>query len=80
MLCYSHIGRDVIFNGDDMGFHLNRIEGIAQGIKNGLPFSKINYFFVYGMGYASPIFYSDRSLTTNFLMIRQIPFLSSQSV
>ncbi|MBP2098658.1 YfhO family protein [Enterococcus rivorum] len=58
-LLFTHIGKPVMYRGDDIYFHLSRIEGISEGIKNGLFFQKINYFFLHGMGYASPIFYSD---------------------
>lgn len=58
-LLFTHIGKEVMYRGDDLYFHLNRIEGLALGIKNGDYSPKINYFFLYGMGYGSPIFYSD---------------------
>ncbi|GGC78374.1 hypothetical protein [Enterococcus wangshanyuanii] len=48
-----------MYRGDDLYFHLNRIEGLALGIRNGDFIPKINHFFLYGMGYGSPIFYSD---------------------
>ncbi|MFD2305199.1 hypothetical protein [Enterococcus termitis] len=48
-----------MYRGDDIYFHLNRIEGLYLGIKNGDVFPKINSFFLYGMGYAAPVFYSD---------------------
>lgn len=59
LLALTHIGKGQIYRGDDIYFHLSRIEGIAEGIRNGDYFPKIKYFFLYGMGYASPLFYSD---------------------
>mgnify|MGYP003296208888 CR=1 FL=1 len=46
-------------NSDDLNFHVSRIYGIVQGLKNGnFPvFIYPNYNYNYG--YASPIFYCD---------------------
>lgn len=56
---WSLIHRQQLFLGDDIQFHLGRIEGLKLSIFNGDFFPKINYFFLNGMGYASNIFYPD---------------------
>lgn len=48
-----------IFYGDDLGFHLARIEGLAESFIEGDYFPRINYFITGGMGYATGIFYPD---------------------
>ncbi|MBO0445123.1 YfhO family protein [Enterococcus ureilyticus] len=48
-----------IFIGDDLSFHLGRIEGLYLAISNGDYFPKINYFLLEGMGYISSLFYPD---------------------
>lgn len=68
LLCYNYIGRDVMYRGDDFFFHLPRIEGIAEGGRNGNFFQKINYSYLYGMGYATPLFYADLFLYPAALM------------
>jgi len=45
--------------GHDSDYHLLRIEALAQQIKMGLPFLKINPTFFGGAGYASSMFYPD---------------------
>lgn len=45
--------------GDDYHFHLNRIAGLAESIKHGIYFPKVNYFFIGGYGYACSLFYPD---------------------
>lgn len=45
--------------GDDIRFHLSRIEGLTLALRHGDYFPRINYFFKNGIGYASSIFYSD---------------------
>ncbi|WP_143353652.1 YfhO family protein [Candidatus Enterococcus mansonii] len=54
---YIHGGKLTV--GDDIYFHLNRIEALYKAILEGDYFPKITYFFANGMGYASSIFYSD---------------------
>ncbi|MBL1229129.1 hypothetical protein IW492_07765 [Enterococcus sp. BWB1-3] len=48
-----------LFFGDDLNFHLGRIEGLAQSLGQGDWLPKINYFITGGMGYATGIFYPD---------------------
>lgn len=55
----SMIHQQQLFLGDDIQFHLGRIEGLKMSIVSGDYFPKINYFFLNGMGYASNIFYPD---------------------
>jgi len=43
----------------DIGFHLNRIEGIAQGLQNGIFPVKIHPFWANDYGYAVGVFYGD---------------------
>ena len=45
--------------GDDLYYHLNRIEGIAQGLKAHTFPVYIYPYHNYGFGYAAPMFYSD---------------------
>ncbi|PZL77509.1 hypothetical protein CI088_01530 [Enterococcus plantarum] len=47
------------FSGDDLAFHLSRIEGIAESIVGGEFLPRINYFFAGGMGYPTGIFYPE---------------------
>ena len=47
------------FNGDDLAFHLARIEGLAQSISSGEFLPRINYFLAEGMGYPTGIFYPE---------------------
>ncbi|EOI06791.1 hypothetical protein UAY_00133 [Enterococcus moraviensis ATCC BAA-383] len=48
-----------LFYGDDLGFHLGRIEGVAIAFIKGDYFPRINYFLTGGMGYATGIFYPE---------------------
>lgn len=47
------------FNGDDLAFHLARIEGLSQSISSGEFLPRINYFLAEGMGYPTGIFYPE---------------------
>lgn len=47
------------FSGDDLAFHLGRIEGLAQSISAGQYLPRINYFITGGMGYPTGIFYPE---------------------
>ncbi len=46
-------------NGDDVTYHLLRIESLSRGINMGLPFLRVNVLFFGGAGYASSLFYPD---------------------
>ncbi|MCR5526561.1 MAG: hypothetical protein K6F39_04175 [Lachnospiraceae bacterium] len=46
-------------NGHDVIYHLLRIEALAEGIREGLPFLRVNVLFFGGEGYASSMFYPD---------------------
>lgn len=46
-------------NGDDIAYHLLRIEALKEGIKEGLPFLRVNVLYFGGEGYASSMFYPD---------------------
>ncbi|WP_207696406.1 hypothetical protein DOK67_0000782 [Enterococcus sp. DIV0212c] len=48
-----------LFYGDDLGFHLGRIEGVTRAFLKGDYFPRINYFLTGGMGYATGIFYPE---------------------
>lgn len=48
-----------IYLGADIDFHKARIDGLAQAIQHGDLFSKINYAFLNGKGYATGIFYPE---------------------
>lgn len=45
--------------GHDLGFHLNRIEGLAQGLASGQLPVRIQPFWLDGRGYAVSVFYGD---------------------
>ena len=47
------------FSGHDLEFHISRIEGIYNGLKNGVFPVRIYPEHIYGYGYASGIFYPD---------------------
>ena len=49
-------------NSDDLEFHLNRIEGIYQGLKSGMFPVKIHPFWNNGAGYATGVMYGDTLL------------------
>lgn len=53
--CFSYY----IINGFDLNFHMLRIEGIAQGIKNGNFPVRIQTNWLKGYGYPVSIFYGD---------------------
>lgn len=48
-----------IYLGADLDFHKARIDGLALAIQHGDLFSKINYAFLNGKGYATGIFYPE---------------------
>lgn len=47
------------FSGHDLEFHISRIEGIYNGLKNGVFPVRIYPEHIYGYGYANGIFYPD---------------------
>lgn len=59
---WALVDQQSAYFGDDMGFHLSRIEGLARSIQQGEWFPKINYFITGGMGYPTGIFYPDTFL------------------
>ena len=48
-----------IYNGHDLMFHVNRIEGIAAGLRQGQFPVRIHASTIYGYGYAAPEFYPE---------------------
>lgn len=52
-----------ITHGDDIGFHLLRIEGLAKSIREGILPCKLQTNWDYGYGYAVSLFYGDLFLT-----------------
>ena len=48
-----------IYNGHDLMFHVNRIEGIAAGLRHGQFPVRIHASTIYGYGYAAPEFYPE---------------------
>lgn len=48
-----------VYPADDLPFHLNRIEGIVDAIRDGQILPKLYPFSNYEFGYASPLFYCD---------------------
>ncbi|MGN0984809.1 MAG: hypothetical protein ACI4OI_08185 [Gemmiger sp.] len=55
--------------GFDLEFHLSRISGIAQGLRDGQFPVRIYPDFLYGYGYASPVFYGDLLLYPSALLV-----------
>ena len=53
---------DYITAGHDLPFHLNRIEGLAQGLQSGIFPVKIHPFWINDYGYAVGVFYGDAFL------------------
>lgn len=53
---------DYITTGHDLAFHLNRIEGLAQGLQKGAFPVKIHPFWANDYGYAVGVFYGDAFL------------------
>lgn len=53
---------DYLVSGHDLMFHLNRIEGIAEGLKGGTFPVKIHPFWINDYGYATGVFYGDAFL------------------
>lgn len=56
------LGLDYTFNGNDLFFHLTRIEGIKDGLLSGQFPVRINPAFYNGYGYANPVFYGETLL------------------
>lgn len=50
---------DTIIKGHDILFHLNRIQALSIQLEHGILYSKINYPFLYGQGYAASMAYPD---------------------
>lgn len=57
-----------VFNGHDLHFHLNRIEGIAAGLRAGQFPVRIHASTLLGYGYAAPQFYPELFLYFPALM------------
>ncbi len=51
--------RKNIIVGDDLTYHLNRFQGLANAFEEGQILPKIYPYANYGYGYASPLFYCD---------------------
>lgn len=56
--------------GHDIGFHIGRILAIAHQLSQGIVYSKINYWFGDGIGYASSLGYPDLFLYIPALLVR----------
>ncbi|MBO0439867.1 hypothetical protein [Candidatus Enterococcus ikei] len=80
ILCiyFTFISNGKLYAGDDVVFHMGRIEGLSRAIQQGDYFPKINYYFLFGMGYASSIFYPDLFLYPAALF-RVVGFTITQS-
>lgn len=50
---------DILLPAHDLMFHLDRIEGLAQGLQDGQFPVKIQPFWLMGRGYATSVFYGD---------------------
>lgn len=50
---------DTIIKGHDILFHLNRIQSLSIQLEHSILYSKINYPFLYGQGYAASMAYPD---------------------
>lgn len=53
---------DYIIMGADLGFHLLRIEFLAQSLQQGIFPTRVEPMWLYGHGYASSLFYCDTFL------------------
>lgn len=53
------LGMPYLYRGDDLYFHLQRIEGIAVGLRNGEIPVRIQSNWMNGYGYPVSVFYSD---------------------
>lgn len=51
-----------IINGEDLRFHLARIQGLTENLKNGIWYPYINMQYLKGFGYAVDTFYSNTFL------------------
>ncbi len=72
---------DYITTGHDLPFHLNRIEGLAQGLSNGILPVKIHPFWANDYGYAVGVFYGDAFLyLPAFLRIMGFSIMESYKV
>lgn len=50
---------DFLWNAADLKFHLTRIEGLRQGLQNGIFPVKIQHYWLNDHGYAVSVFYGD---------------------
>ena len=55
----AYLYSDKIIVGDDLTYHLNRFQGLANAFEEGQILPKIYPYANYGYGYASPLFYCD---------------------
>lgn len=58
IIIYPLINNQLVY-GDDLDYHLLRIQSIAEGIKSGQFPVRVNPIFLDGFGYASSLFYPD---------------------
>ena len=67
---------DSLYVGYDLSFHLNRLIGIADSIRDGQIIPKLYPYTNFGYGYASPLFYCDLFLYPFALLyIFKLPIL-----
>ena len=59
---------DYVVDGDDLIFHLQRIEAMANSFQQGEIFSRMESFWLNGHGYASALFYGNTFLTIPALL------------
>lgn len=59
IFCFPYLIRDLLPVEHDTFFHLSRIEGLAQSIRNGDYLPALYSYKNGGFGYASPLFYCD---------------------
>lgn len=56
---YVFVSNNRYYIGDDLSYHLNRIQGISDALKDGQKIPRIYPNINYGYGYGSPLFYCD---------------------
>lgn len=56
---YVFLSSDFYYKGDDLAYHLNRLQGISEAFKDGQIIPRIYPSINYGFGYGSALFYCD---------------------
>lgn len=70
--------QNLFFSGHDLTFHLNRIQGLYESVKDGIYYPRINMWFLEGLGYGTGIFYNELVLYP-VVVFRLLGFSLAQS-